>query len=221
MLQYSNMDINLNKIDFIKSAEEIKLHDHLCLIYENHEEQLGAIIPFMKVGLARNEKSAYIADDNTAKDVIAVLKAIDANLFGTSLAKGSLSVLTKNESYVRNGSFVPEEMISFLGNNTENALKEGFTGLRVTGEMTWALGGDPGAERLIEYEGRLNDFFSTHEACGICQYNKNRFSEELLLKVFQTHPKVIYKNRIIKNPLYLSKGATEELMTRMKLFLAV
>lgn len=214
------MDINLNKIDFIKSAEEINLHDHLCLIYENYEEQLGAIIPFVKVGLARNEKCAYIADDNTAEDVILALKEIDEDLFGASLTRGNLSVLTKNESYVKDGYFSPEKMISFLENNIHDAANAGFAGLRVTGEMTWIFGGDPGAERMMEYEAKLNDFLPIQNACAICQYNKNRFSDELLLQVFQTHPKVIYKNRIIENPLYLSKGVKEDLMARMATFLA-
>lgn len=67
--------------------------------------------------------------------------------------------------------------------------------------------GDPGSERMMEYEMKLNDFLPTHKACAVCQYSRKRFSNEQLIAVFQTHPKVIYRNEIIVNPLYLS---TEE-----------
>jgi hypothetical protein len=35
----------------------------------------------------------------------------------------------------------------------------GFTGLRSSGEMTWALGDDAGCDRVIEYEALLDDVF--------------------------------------------------------------
>ncbi len=43
-------------------------------------------------------------------------------------------------------------MIRFLEEATDQAKAEGCKALRGTGEMTWYLGGDPGTEKLIEYE---------------------------------------------------------------------
>lgn len=209
------MDIDVSKIEFLEATGDIGLHEHLCLIYENHEEQLGAIVPFFKTGLKRNEKCVYIADDNTAGDVIGALKQIDENLFCPAIGNNKFSVLSKNDAYLKGGYFSPEKMIGFLEENINQSLASGYTGLRATGEMTWMFGPEPGVERMMEYEAKLNDFLPIQKACAICQYNKNRFSPEMLLKVFQTHPKVIYKNKILINPLYLSQGKTQELMDRM------
>jgi hypothetical protein len=210
------MDIDIKKIRFLESIDEIGPHDHLCLIYENHEEQMGAIAPFVKNGLKRNERCVYIADENSAEDVSEVLRAIDEDVFGLAMREGSFSVLSQQETYFKGGYFSPEKMIGLLDEGVNEAISSGFTGLRATGEMTWMFGGNPGSDKMMEYEMKLNDYLPTHNICAICQYNRNRFSDELLLQVFQSHPKVIYKNQIIKNPLYLSSGDTDVLIRKMR-----
>lgn len=39
-----------------KAIEKLGVHDHLCLLYENTQEQFAAIVPFMRVGLERGGK---------------------------------------------------------------------------------------------------------------------------------------------------------------------
>ena len=59
--------------------------------------------------------------------------------------------------------------------------------------MTWALAGEPGSERLVEYESRVNEFFATHKQCyGLCQYDRRRFDSEMLVDILQTHPNVLF-----------------------------
>ena len=200
---------------YVEMVENLGFHDHLCMIYENHEEQFGMVLPYVKSGLLRNEKCVYIADDNTVEKVVSEMKNADADLFGKSLEKENLSVLTKKETYVKDGYFAPEKMIALLTENTDMALKSGFAGLRATGEMTWMFAGDPGSERMMEYEAMLNDFFPKHQASAVCQYNRDKFSNEQLAIVFQTHPKVIYRNEIIVNPLYLSMEEEEAIKEKM------
>ncbi len=177
-------------------------HDHLCLIYETQAEQFAAVIPFMRLGLARGEQCLYIADDNTASAVLAAMRAggIDVD---AAVASGALTVATKRETYLKHGYFEPDAMIRLLGDATRAAKAAGFSALRVTGEMTWMLGGDPGAERLMEYEAKLNYFFPHHDALAICQYNRSRFSNELILDVIRTHPMVIYGGTVGRNFYYV------------------
>lgn len=185
----------------IKAIQKLGVHDHLCLLYENTQEQFAAIVPFMRVGLERGEKCVYIADDNTTANV---LKAMAQGGIETEAAikSGSLVVLTKREAYLRQGYFDPDWMISFLKEATCAARAEGFTALRVTGEMTWVLG-DPGSGRLIEYETKLNYFLPENDALAMCQYNMRRFSPELILDVIRTHPLVIYRGRVCRNFYYI------------------
>ncbi len=187
---------------FLSTLQKLKPRDHLCLIYETQEEQFGAAIPYISSGLQQNERCIYIADENTAGQVIAEMgrQGVDTD---AAIDSGALIVAGKRDSYLKPGHFDPDWMLSFLQESTEAAKNDGFTALRVTGEMTWALGDVLGADRLIEYENKLNTFFPHYDCSAICQYNINRFSPEIIRNVIFTHPMVIYGNFVCKNYYYI------------------
>src|SRR3712207_766479 len=105
--------------------------------------------------------------------------------------RGGLSLVTKRDAYLRFGRFDPDEMVRFVGQSTEKARADGFSALRITGEMTWALGPEVGCERLIEYEVALNNYFPGSDALAICQYHRQRFSPSVIRDVLRTHPLAI------------------------------
>ena len=53
----------------IAALEQLGPHDHFCSIYESPREHYAVAIPFMRIGLDRDEKCIYIADDGTVGDV--------------------------------------------------------------------------------------------------------------------------------------------------------
>ena len=120
------------------------------------------------------------------------------------VANGQFSILTSDAAYMRAGVFDPAGMISLLEAETEAAVAEGYSALRVTGEMSWALRGLPGSERLIEYETLLNDFFPGSRCLAICQYDARRFTPEVLLQVLLTHPIAVVGTAIYDNFYYVS-----------------
>jgi len=189
----------------LEALERLQPHDHLCLIYETQQEQFAAAIPFLRIGLERGEKCIYIADDNAVSTVLEAMRAQGMGV-DSALQSGALSLATKQEAYLKQGYFDPDWMIGFLKQTTEAALSAGFSALRVTGEMTWALGGDPGAERLMEYESRLNYLLSEIPCLAICQYNRQRFSPEVILDVIRTHPIVVYGGTVCRNFYYVPPG---------------
>lgn len=174
------------------------LGDHLCLIYENAEEQMAAVVPYMRQGLERNELCIYIADDRTLDEVRAALECggIDVD---AELASGRLAFATKREAYLKSGKFDPNSMLEYLAAIAADALEKGYTGFRVTGEMTWGLGSECGCDRLMEYEALLNNYFPGSKATAICQYNKNRFSPEMIRDVLRTHPVAILGEEVCDN----------------------
>ncbi len=178
-------------------------HDHFAIIYDNQEDQLDFIVPFLRLGMERGEKSVFIVDDNTPETVIAAMEAhgIDVD---AALATGALALVTKDDAYLKNGDFDPDWMIDFLAQSIEAAKKEGFRSVRASGEMTWALGpaGDSHA-RLVEYECKLSSFFAGYDMGGICQYNRRRFRPETLMHVIHTHPKLVFRGELCENPYYI------------------
>ncbi|MFH1008939.1 MAG: MEDS domain-containing protein [Candidatus Latescibacterota bacterium] len=193
-------DAEAEKSSLVKAVEQLKVHDHLCLIYESLDEQLAAAIPFIRIGLERGEQCIYIADDNT---VSAISEAMRAEGIAVDPKSDALKIITKRDAYLKQGYFDPDSMIRFLKEAVDAAKKAGFTALRATGEMTWALGNETGVERLIEYEAKLNHCFPENDALAICQYSRNRFNPEIILDVIRTHPMVIYGSTVCDNFYYV------------------
>lgn len=175
--------------------------DHVCMIYENVEEQVAAAVPFIRHGLERNDCCVYITDDRTMTELRTGLARGGVRV-EREIARGALSLLTKREAYLRSATFDPQEMIEFLRQTVDGALARGFTGFRVTGEMTWALGCECGCDRLIEYEARLNHFFPGSRAMAICQYNRQRFTPQVIHDVLRTHPQAVVGKYVCTNLYY-------------------
>ncbi len=166
---------------------DLKPGDHLCCIYNTEKEHRAILEPFLRIGLEKGEKVLYIVDDHSSNVILDYLR--DGGIkVEPYLESGQLGILTAHEAYLQDGTFDPDRMINLLKNEEHYALSEGYSALRVTGEMSWALRGRPGSERLIEYEAKLNEFLPKSKCLAICQYDRRRFKSNLLLDVLCTHP---------------------------------
>ena len=175
--------------------------DHVCRIYETEAEQWAAAVPFVTQGLARGERCLYVSDDRTAEQLFQALAASGVDV-AHERERGALRPLTKRDSFLKSGEFDPAEMIAFLRREEADALAAGFTGMRLAGEMTWALGPEVGNDRLIEYEARLNQFLTESRAVVLCQYNRQRFDAAVIHDVLRTHPVAVLGDQIYPNPYY-------------------
>ncbi len=183
--------------------ESLRPHDHLCLIYESKEEWRAAAIPFIAIGLRQGQKCMYVVDAHTADDIRRYLaeEGIDV---ASAEQSGRFVVLHETEAYTRDGSFDPDRMIALLIEETNRAVAAGYPALRVTGEMTWMLRGQPGSEKVLEYEAKLNrDLFPHHPCMAICQYDRRRFAPEIIKGVIMTHPLLVRGHHVYRNFYYV------------------
>ncbi len=185
----------------LQAITALKPSDHLCCIYETEAEHRRVMTAFLRQGLERNEKVLYIIDEHTAETILRYLKddGLDVQSY---LSQGQLKIMTQDDTYVRDGVFDPDGMIAMLKVETQVALQEGYAALRVTGEMSWALRGLPGSERLIEYEIKLNTFFPGQRCMALCQYDRRRFAPEVLLDILRTHPIAVIGTEVYDNFYY-------------------
>lgn len=180
------------------TLDQLRPGDHLCQLYATEDEHRAVLTPFLQHGLERGERVLYVADFHTPDEILKYLR--DAGLdVGAYQARDQLRLVSPAEAYVHDGIFDPRRMIAMLEEETEQARRDGFSALRVTGEMTWALRGLPGSDRLIEYEIALDRFFATHAALAICQYDRRRFSPAMLLRVIEAHPLIIIGVEVCDN----------------------
>ena len=202
-------DMNSNNADAKRDLSRLSelagglgLHEHACLIYETQEERFAAALPYLKAGLERRERCLYVADENGAAPLLSALRkrGIDVDRYVRGRA---LIVAGKQQTHLGHGRFDPDWWIRFLAQTAHEAGTDKFSGLRILGEMTWALGADTAPESLIEFEAKFNQLAHHDDISGLCQYNRNRFSPELILAVIRTHPVVVYGGIVSKNPYYV------------------
>jgi PAS domain S-box-containing protein len=184
-----------------RTITDLRPGDHLCCLYETEEEHRAVFTPFLRQGLERGEKVLYLVDVHDTTTILDYLRD-DALKVEPYVASGQLAILTCDDAAGREGVFEPDEMIDRLGVETEQALAEGYSALRVSREMTWALRGLPGSERLIEYEAKLNEFLHGSQCLAICQYDRRRFDPAVLLDVLSTHPLAIVGIEVYDNFFY-------------------
>jgi two-component system NarL family sensor kinase len=182
----------------LTALEQLAPHDHLCSIYESSKEHFDVAIPFIRIGLDRGEKCIYIADDGTEAVVRDAMHAegIDVE---RAVATDSLVLKKKEAAYLKDGSFDPEWMFTFWADATAEAMRQGFSALRATGETGWVLRGAPGLERWMEYESRLTRVLARLNCVALCQYNRRLFPPELVLDLIRTHPTFIYRGVVCRN----------------------
>ena len=197
-----DLDKIMAALHSIRNINELEPGDHVCCLFETDNEHRALMTSFMRQGLERNEKVIYILDTRSANEVINYLRDNGVET-ESCLESGQLIIFTVGEAYMREGIFDPDNMIALLQDQTEQALNEGYSALRVTGEMTWALRDLSSSERLIEYEAKLNDFFHGSKCLAICQYDRRRFSTRLLLDILTTHPIACVGTEVFDNFYYM------------------
>jgi len=182
----------------LKALEEVKPHDHLSLIYESSEDHFAVAVPFIRIGLDRGQKCIYIADDGTEAVVRDAMH--DQNIdVERAIATGKLVLETKEGAFLKHGSFDPEWMPTFWKEATAEAMRQGFSALRATGETEWVLCGAAGLERWMEYESRLTSVLGGLNCFALCQYNRQILPPEFILDVIHAHPTVVYRGVVCQN----------------------
>jgi hypothetical protein len=159
-------------------------------------EQAKVVARFLQEGLTRREKILYIIDPWGNGSFLNGLPHDDTD---TAIAQGQLVFFTTLESYLQTSPFDPAHMIRLLHQETDRAIDEGYTGLRVTADMTWALHHAVPPQTLIAYETQV-DAFLNHSTCtGLCRYNRWCFPSTLLEEVIPIHASIITQGRECTN----------------------
>lgn len=189
-------------VDLGFTTESLPAGTHICMLYSDEAERRRVIAKYLGCGIEGKEKVSYFADIMTPEETRGWLKDLGVKLPDDE----SFYLAPAVQTYCPDGKFVPEQMIEGLKEMYDSAMKKGYPHARASGEMTWALKGIPGSERLIEYEALLNEVFVTHPVIGLCQYDVNRFSGAAILDVLKVHPMMIVNGRIMRNPYYMEPG---------------
>ena len=175
-----------------KTAVPVRPGEHACCHFTEPDDRERLSVGFLRDGLRRGDKVLYLCDSDDLEPLISRLRRCDPD-FDPALARGQIEIRRACDTYIPEGQFEPERMLSLLRDEYDRALAEGYGGLSLTGEMPAALCESPGCEQLQVYEARLASDHRQHVELSassysiLCQYDHGRFGPGILSEVVDAH----------------------------------
>lgn len=184
----------------VRTILDLESGDHVCFPFEQQQDQQRLLTVYLRQGLERGEKVLCLLNSTVAELARSFHQA--GLMLEFYLASGQMRILNTPVSFLPDGNFDPQELITILETETKNALTDGYAALRVTAEMSWALNEPSGIEKMMEFEVRLNAFLSRSNCLCLCQYDGKLFEQEILQSVLLNHPSTIIANQVRDNTSY-------------------
>lgn len=180
---------------------------HIQSIYKNIEEQFLLTIPFFKMGLAKNEKCVFIADPTLFPKITKEL--------GQYVDLEQLILLDSKSIYLGNKTLDANYALSAINEIEEKALQDGFTSLRISGELPATYSDTIDYDSLFNYEATADNYLKKSKNMAICNINESKFKPEFIAKLLKTHYYVgiygkLYENKYFyTSPEYIHSNKSE------------
>jgi len=148
--------------------EQLRPTNHAIFVYDNPEAKHNVLFNYLKVGLDNGEAGLYVASDEKPSQIREAMRQ-----FGINVEKyektGALRILGYEDIYIIDGKFSLTTTIGLWNKFYNEALKNGFKGLRVTGETACFFEHNL-IKELLEYEKALHKVMDI-PMIAICAYN--------------------------------------------------
>ncbi len=185
-----------------KHLEDYSSETHLCSIYNSFQEQLSVVVPYIKIGLARQEQCVYFHDENTSEDLLIALKSSGIDV-DAAIHSHALMIISKKQIACRFDCLDYVPFRNFLPDAISKAKSSGFNGVRVLAEMSCSWDAPYSREQLVEFVAKFHQLFEKNDASLICLYNRNSFPPEVIEELIYIHPVIIFADLICKNKYYI------------------
>ncbi len=141
---------------------------HFCHFYETKEDLLDILIPYFKTGLENNEFCMWVVFDpineDEARDALrGAIPGIERRF-----AAGDIEIVAHSQWYLRNGTFDLQRVIEGWKEKLNQAVANGYAGLRVNGNEGWLTGRH--WKDFSDYEGQLNRWIANQQVIVLCAY---------------------------------------------------
>lgn len=191
-----------NLVDMGFTKERFPVGTHMCLIYSSEAERSLVISRYLESGINGEELIAYFADKNSPDETVVWMQE-NGIIIDSPTKADNIKVYDAESIYCPNGFFDPEVMLDTLKSFYIESKKTNYKVARISGEMSWALKGIPGSNRLMEYESKVNKVLVENPITAICQYDVTKFDGATILECLKVHPFMIVRGQIVRNPYYL------------------
>jgi MEDS: MEthanogen/methylotroph, DcmR Sensory domain len=157
---------------------------HVCHFYPSREELLGALIPYFQAGVKNSEKCIWVACEPLPARAVSVEISKHRDL-QDALTSGQLYIYDALEWYGDPASMSADVIIARWREKEDQALAEGFRGLRVTGNMSFIP--RENWNGLMDYEKKLHIGIQGRHIVACCSYHRLTCEPVDMLEVARNH----------------------------------
>ena len=182
--------------------------DHCCLVFSADDDQVAVSVPFLALGLERDEKSLFVGERATIDRLRTGLADAGVSV-EREIGRGRL-VLDDSRDYLDDGHFSTDRMLAFLQRGYDDTMAAGYTALRAIGDVSWQVGPRNDFKDVVYYESLLDVFFLGKRMVGMCQYGKSRCPPEVVSGILGTHKIAAIDEEVCSNFHYVPAGLVHE-----------
>ena len=178
---------------------ELTDEDHACLTFGEPEDLADLTAAFVRDGLAGGLKVMWLSDTSAAGAVAELARrGIDT---GPALARGQLAATACDGRLLSGQAFRARDAVGWLAGQLEASRREGFPGLRVAVDMSWALRPVTGVEELPAFEEGIAAVLAGSTGAVLCQYDREKFDPVTLASVAGFHTRSVAAATYYADPL--------------------
>jgi hypothetical protein len=168
---------------------DLTVNDHACLTFGEPEELLDLTAAFIRDGLAGGLKVVWLSE--TPPDRAAAELALRGIAVESALASGQMAAAACEGRLLAGQVFSAGQAISWLTQEMDNCREQGFPGLRLALDMSWALRPVSGVEQLPQFEEKVAGALTGTAVSVLCQYDRERFDPVTLASVGAFHTRSV------------------------------
>ncbi|MCZ7437441.1 MEDS domain-containing protein [Micromonospora sp. WMMC241] len=168
-------------------VDQVDLGDHVCWIHDDDSDALDAVGRFAAAGLRRGHKVVCFTETSTPQAVRARVDAVGVPT-EAAVAAGQLRILPAVDAFLADGRPTPATLADAVRHEVDQARREGYPGVRLSGDMAWVLGTGVTLDELRRYELALNPLFPDGRVAGLCLYDRRRYPADRLRLLGAAHP---------------------------------
>lgn len=182
------------------AGSDVRHSSHICLPFETVEEKHEGTVTFFHEGLSRGARCIFTG---TPEDFDTLGQGLEGLGICTrrATARGALQYRPVEEIYFPDGRFDPPRSLDYTDGLIDEALVDGFTGLRLTAELTRIPVYDEW-QKIVWYEAMVNEHFARRPIAGLCRYPRHLIPAERVRDLLRTHPIAIVRGEPCDNPFY-------------------
>lgn len=156
---------------------------HLCALPVSDEQLWEESARFLGAGIRAGERVVYC--ENRTVDAVLERLVDDGVPVRRPLEAGQL-VVVPTDTMEALGSAPAAQVLGIAGSMIDEALRDGFPGVRILGEASAGMRHADGAE-MLEYESRFDELLAGRPAMIRCLFDRNRYRDADIARLRAVH----------------------------------